>query len=79
MIEMQHPQENTQNPIHPPYSLRVKDASVHFGLAAQTLYQWVNDGKLIRGKHYLKIGRAVCIIREEFIKFMFTEDGTNGG
>lgn len=76
---MQNQHKNIPEIIYPPYSLRVKDAAIHFGIAAQTLYQWVNDGKLIRGKHYLKIGRAVCIIREEFIKFMFMEDGTNGG
>lgn len=54
----------------PPYSLRVKAAADHFGIKAQTLYQWINDGRLIRGKHYLKIGKVVCIIREAFIEYM---------
>ena len=62
-----------------PYSLRVKAAAAHFGLAAPTLYQWVSNGRLLRGKHFLKVGGRVVIIRDAFIDFMRQEDGTNGG
>lgn len=62
-----------------PFSLRVNDAAEHFGLKAPTLYQWVSQGRLLRGKHYLKVGGRVVIIREAFIEFMFKEDGTNVG
>jgi hypothetical protein len=61
-----------------PCSLRIKDAAAHFRLAAPTLYQWVSNGRLRRGKEYLKIGRCIVIIREAFIDFLFREDGTNG-
>ena len=60
----------------PPYSLNVKSASDHFGFAEQTLYQWVNNGRLVRGIHYLKVGVKVLIIREAFIDFMEKEDGS---
>lgn len=61
-----------------PYSLRIKEAATHFGLKAPTLYQWVSNGRLRRGKEYLKVGGRVVIIREAFIDFLFREDGTNG-
>ncbi len=60
----------------PPYSLTVNEAAAHFGFAAQTLYDWISRGKLHRGKHYLKIGKKVVIIREAFISWMRGEDGT---
>lgn len=60
----------------PPYSMRIKIASEHFGLAEPTLYQWVSNGRLLRGKHYLKVGGRVVIIRDAFIDFMMSEDGS---
>ena len=62
-----------------PYSLRPKAAAAHFGIAAPTLYQWVSSGRLLREKHYLKVGGKVVIIRDAFIDFLHQEDGTNGG
>lgn len=60
----------------PPYSLSIEDASAHFGLAKQTLYKWISEGRLHRGTHYLKVGAKPLIIREAFIDFMKKEDGT---
>jgi hypothetical protein len=59
-----------------PFSLIVNEAAHHFGFSLQTLYDWISRGKLHRGKHYLKIGKKVVIIRENFIKFMVNEDGS---
>lgn len=59
-----------------PYTLTVKGASEHFGFAPGTLYNWISDGKLKRGFHYLKVGNKPMIIREKFIKFMEEEDGS---
>jgi len=61
----------------PPYCLRPGQVEGHFGIKANTIYHWISIGQLIRGKHYLKKGPAVLIIREEFIKFLQKEDGTN--
>ena len=61
-----------------PYSLRVKAAAAHFGLASATLYGWVSNGRLLRGKHFLKVGGRVVIIRDAFIDFMKEEAGSNG-
>lgn len=61
-----------------PFSLTVKDAAVHFGFAPQTLYDWISEGRLHRGEHYLKVGRKVVIVREAFIDFLRKEDGYNG-
>jgi len=58
-----------------PYSLSVKDAADYFGFAAQTLYDWISVGKLHRGIHYLKIGKKVVIVCENFIEFMRCQDG----
>ena len=69
---------DTQNSNLAPYSLRVKDAEEHFGFKEQTLYQWISNGRLQRGKHYLKVGGRIVIVREEFIKFLIEEDGNNG-
>ena len=78
---MKFPHENTDSKcdtgLYPPFSLRPEEAERHFGIAKQTLYQWISEGKLIRGKHYFKIGRITCIIRDEFINFMLQEDGAN--
>jgi len=57
------------------YSLSIKDASLVFGLATGTLYNWINNGKLIRGLHYLKISNKPLIKRKEFIKWLEEEDG----
>ena len=59
-----------------PYSLSIAGASAHFGLAAKTLYNWINEGRLHRGIHYLKIGRKPVIIRDAFINFLRQEDGS---
>lgn len=61
-----------------PYSLSIKAAADHFGFAKQTLYQWINSGKLLRGTHYLKIGKKVIIIREAFIRWLNSEDSYDG-
>ena len=61
-----HKLENTEEYI-PPYSMTVQEAAKHFGFAAQTLYDWVSQGRLHRGIHYLKVGRRTVIIREKFI------------
>ena len=57
-----------------PYSLSVKGAAEYFGFAEHTLYQWISDGRLIRGVHYRKAGRKVLIIREAMIDFIREED-----
>ena len=59
-----------------PFSLTVKEAARYFGFAPQTLYDWISRGKLHRGNHYLKIGKKVVIIRENFIEWMVKEDGS---
>ena len=59
-----------------PFSLTVQEAARHFGFAPQTLYDWISRGKLHRGNHYLKIGKKVVIIRENFIEWMVKEDGS---
>ena len=58
-----------------PYTLTVKGASEHFGFAQGTLYNWINNGRLRRGVHYLKVGAKPMIIRQKFIEFMEEEDG----
>lgn len=60
----------------PPYSLTVKDAADHFGFAENTLRQWISNGTLARGIHFLKIGRKVVIKREAFIEWMEERDGS---
>ncbi len=59
------------------YTLNIKDASLVFGFAVGTLYNWINNGKLIRGLHYLKVSNKPLIKRKEFIKWMEDEDGCN--
>jgi len=59
-----------------PYSLTVKEAGGYFGFAPQTLYDWISNGRLRRGTHYLKIGKKVVIVVENFIEFMRDEDGS---
>jgi hypothetical protein len=59
-----------------PYTLTVKGASEHFGFATGTLYNWINNGKLQRGVHYLKVGNKPMIIRDKFIEWMEAEDGS---
>ena len=58
-----------------PYSFSITGASVHFGIAKHTFYNWINEGRLHRGHHYLKVGRKVLIVREAFIEFLQDEDG----
>ncbi len=50
------------------YTLNIKEASRMFGFAVGTLYNWINNGKLIRGVHYLKVSNKPLIKREAFIK-----------
>ena len=57
------------------YTLNIKEASKTFGFAPQTLYNWINNGRLIRGVHYLKVARKPLIKRKEFIKWMEEQDG----
>jgi excisionase family DNA binding protein len=59
-----------------PFSLTVKEAAGYFGFSPQTLYDWISRGKLHRGTHYLKVGKKVVIIRENFIEWMLEEDGS---
>ncbi len=59
------------------YTLTIKEASRVFGFAIGTLYNWINNGKLIRGVHYLKVSNKPLIKRKEFIKWMEEEDGNN--
>lgn len=57
------------------YTLNIKEASRVFGLATGTFYNWINNGKLIRGLHYLKVSNKPLIKRKEFIKWMEEQDG----
>lgn len=57
-----------------PYSIRVKDAGEVFGIAPNTVYSWISEGRLARSKHYLKVGNRVLIIYEEFVKYLQEED-----
>jgi excisionase family DNA binding protein len=59
-----------------PFSLTVSEAALYFGFATQTLYDWISRGKLQRGDHYLKIGKKVVIVRENFIDWMIKQDGS---
>jgi transposase len=58
-----------------PFSLSIKGAENHFGLSAGTLYNWISNGTLSRGRHYLKAGRKVLIIRQAMIEFLREKDG----
>ena len=59
------------------YTLTIKQASICFGFAPATLYQWISNGRLIRGLHWLKVGRKDLIVRDEFIQWMKDQDGSN--
>ena len=61
-----------------PYSIRPEHAERYFGFKAKTIHEWVNTGRLIRGKHYLKVGKCTCIIVDAFIQFMKEVDGYAG-
>jgi len=60
-----------------PYSLSVRGASAHFGYSAQTIYDLIYKGELVRGVHYLKLGKKVVIVVEMFIHWMIEKDGSN--
>jgi len=60
-----------------PYSLTPETAAEHFGIAAGTLYNWVSEGCLIRGQHYLKIGRKTLIVRDAMIEYLRGVDNGN--
>ena len=62
---------------HPPYTLSVKGAAQYFGIEPKTFYNLINQGKLLRGKHYLKMGRKVLIVRQALIEYLHTGDGSN--
>jgi len=70
--------ENLNNPTNYVNSitLTVKDASACFGFSPVTLYQWMNTGRLIRGIHWLKVGRKVLIVKDEFFQWMKEQDGS---
>ena len=57
------------------YTLNIKEASRMFGFAPRTFYNWINNGKLIRSVHYLKVSNKPLIKRKEFIKWMKEQDG----
>ena len=61
-----------------PYSIRPEQVKQFFGFEAKTIHEWVNTGRLIRGKHYLKVGKCTCIIVDAFIEFMKEVDGHAG-
>jgi predicted site-specific integrase-resolvase len=56
-----------------PYSLSIQGASDYFGVPKQTLYNWIYGGRLLRGVHYLSVGRKPLIIREGFAEFLKDE------
>lgn len=58
-----------------PYSMSIKDATEHFGFSAQAFYDMIHKGQLHRGHHYLKVGKKVVILRDEFISWMRSENG----
>ena len=60
---------------HPPYTLGIKAASKHFGIAEQTFYNKISSGELRPFIHYLKYGKKVLIIREGFIRYLFERSG----
>ncbi|HCY86906.1 MAG TPA: hypothetical protein DHV36_17380 [Desulfobacteraceae bacterium] len=73
---MTPPRQNTTIADSDIYTLNIADASRVFGIARQTLYNWINNGKLIRGVHYLKPSRNPLIVRQEFINWMKEQDGS---
>ena len=58
----------------PPFSFTVKGAAAHFGLTESSIRSLI-DGKICRGTHYLKMGRRILIIRQQFIKYLIETDG----
>lgn len=62
-----------------PFTLTYEGAEAYFGFAAKTLRNLVSKGELLRGKHYLKIGRKVLILREGLTQWLFEKDGVNAG
>jgi len=61
----------------PPFSLSIKGASEHFGLQPKTLYNWISNGRLAIGVHYLKVSNKPLIIRDAFINWMKEESNVN--
>ncbi len=59
-----------------PFSLSIKQAASYFGLAEDTFYHWISEGRLHRGHHYIKVGRKNLIVREAFIKWLREQDGS---
>ena len=39
----------------------------------------VSKGELLRGKHYLKVGGRVLIVREAFREWLLEQDKVNAG
>jgi len=62
-----------------PFTMTYKNASAYFGYAEQTLRHMVSKGKLLRGKHYLKVGDKILILRQGFIEWLLEKDGVNTG
>jgi excisionase family DNA binding protein len=67
--------EMNDSHIPPPYSLSIAGAAEHFGIAKDTFYKLISTGKLRRGSEYLKLGKKVIILRDQFIKWMIEKDG----
>lgn len=40
--------------------LRVHEFAARMGLSRSLVYRWLSDGTLVSGRHYLRIGRAIC-------------------
>jgi len=67
--------ELNQNP--KPYSVTPKQCATYFGISTSRIYDMVNNGKLHRGRHYLKIGKSVVIVVDKFIEWMEEQDHGN--
>ena len=63
-----------------PYSLTPKQAAAYFGIAEQTISNWISQGKLARGVHYLKLGTSrkskVLIVVERMKEYIHILDGS---
>jgi hypothetical protein len=51
----------------------IKDAAYYFGFAEQTIRNWINQNKLLRDRHYLKVGRSIRIHVPNFEQWMLEQ------
>jgi hypothetical protein len=65
--------ENNQKP----FGLSPKQSAGYFSIAERTIYNWINQGRLVRDKHYLKIGSRVVIVVDDFIDFLRKESSND--